>query len=393
MRQRKNFPFSRQANLLENPRQRAVLTTAMVLLISLAAISALLLLFGKNPFQALAAFLKGCGLLPKPSYAAGKGMLTDFVSFLDVLAPMLLASLAMVVAFKAGLFNIGVSGQMLLAGFIATIFVGYSGLEAYLAKPLVVLLGAAVGGLLGALVGWLRHRFNIHEVVSTIMFNYIISYVTGFFLNTWYVDTVTRSSRVISAAARLSLPGVTAFGYTLSLPLGLPVAVAAVILVRFLLERTVSGFEIRMVGLNGKCSRYAGVNVGGSVVTAMGVSGALAGLAGVTYYLGYYNTIIPKELPSMGYDSIAVALLGNTSPVGCVFASLLIIIFQKGNVYMSSQMHVSREIASVMTGMLLLFCACGNYLWERFGGWYARGARREGAAPELSREADGRGEG
>ena len=98
---------------------------------------------------------------------------------------------------------------------------------------------------------------------------------------------------------------------------------------------------------------------------AMLISGALAGLAGVTYYLGYYNTIVPKALASMGYDAIAVSLLGNLSPVAAIFASALVTIFQKGSVYMSSIVGVPKEIASVITGILLLFSACGTYIRYR----------------------------
>jgi general nucleoside transport system permease protein len=334
--------------------------------LSLVAIFAFLVILGRNPLEAMGAFLRGCGFLPKASYAEGKSMLTDFMAFLDVLAPMMLASLSVIIALKAGLFNIGVSGQMLTSAFVATVFIGYSGLDAYLAKPLVILCGIIVGGLVGALVGYLKYAFNIHEVVSTILFNYIASYVTGFLINTYYADTITRSSTVVSEASRLTIMDAPFLGYRVELPIGILIAFAAVFLVRFFLDRTVVGFETRAVGMNRRCAQYAGIDVGRKMVLAMALSGALAGLAGVACYLGYYNTIIPKELSAMGYDSIAVALLGNASPTGSIFASILITIFQKGNVYMSSRLGLAREIASVITGILLLFSACNAYTWEAF---------------------------
>ena len=137
---------------------------------------------------------------------------------------------------------------------------------------------------------------------------------------------------------------------------------AAVFAVRFLLDRTVKGFELKAVGQNRSCAQYAGVRVGRNIVTAMLLSGMCAGMAGVTYYLGYFNAIVPKELVSLGYDSIAVALLGNINPVGSIFSSFLITIFQKGSVYMSSTVGVPKEIANVVTGILLLFSACGTYI-------------------------------
>ena len=347
---------------LDDPKRSRIAVPVIAILLSLLAVILFMLLLGKNPFTAIKSFLQGCGFLPKATYANGKSMFTDFLSFLDALAPMLLAALGIIVAMKAGLFNIGVAGQMLAAGFLATAIVGYSGLSAVIAKPLVILIGMAAGALLGALVGYLKYRFNIHEVVSTIMFNYIISYVTSFFINTYYADMITRSSKVCSPAARLTITGVQAGDLKLSIPLGIVLAIIAVFVVRFLLDRTVLGYEMKTVGLNPKCARYCGIRVGRRMVTAMAISGLLAGLAGVTYYLGYYNTIIPKELADMGYDCIAVSLLGNLSPVGSIFGAALVTIFQKGSVYMSSTMSVPKEIASVVIGLMLLFSACGSYI-------------------------------
>jgi simple sugar transport system permease protein len=130
------------------------------------------------------------------------------------------------------------------------------------------------------------------------------------------------------------------------------------------LDRTSFGFELKAVGLNRDAAMYAGIREGRSIVWAMLISGALAGLAGVSYYLGYYNQILPKELASLGYDAIAVSLLGNLSPVGAIFASVLLTIFQKGSVYMSSTVKAPQEIALVITGILLLFSACAA--WVRY---------------------------
>ena len=106
---------------------------------------------------------------------------------------------------RTGLFNIGVSGQMLAAGFLATILVGYSGLNAFLAKPLVLLIGVAAGAVVGGLIGLLKYKFNINEVVSSIMLNYIIQYVCSFCINTFYVDPVSRQSKAVAQSARLTL--------------------------------------------------------------------------------------------------------------------------------------------------------------------------------------------
>jgi simple sugar transport system permease protein len=284
------------------------------------------------------------------------------MSFLGILAPMLLASLGVSIAMRAGLFNIGTAGQMLAAGFAATALIGYSGLDAWIAKPLVILIGMAVGGSIGAAIGYLKYRFNIHEVVASIMFNYIISYISGFFINGYYADPISRSSRVISAASRLTIVNITTGTTRLTFPIGIVIAFAAVFLVRFMLDRTTVGFEIKAVGLNRKCAQDAGIRVGYIMILSMFFSGICAGLAGVSFYLGFYNTMIPRELAGLGYDAIAASLLGNISPLGCIFSSGLITVFQRGSIYMSSIVGVPREIASVITGILLLFSACGVYM-------------------------------
>ena len=344
-------------------RQSALWASALAIVLTLVTASVLLLIMGKNPLVAFQGFLQGCGFLPKANYGGGSGMLSDLFDFLNYLAPLLLASLAFIAGFKTGLFNIGISGQMLLSGFLATAFIGYNkGLSAAAAKPLVILIGLTAGALLGALIGFLKYRFNIHEVVSTIMINYIISYLTGFFINNNYVDMMTRTSRVCSAAARLTWTNVKIGGVNCKVPLGIVIAVLIAFVVQFLFAKTSFGFELKAVGMNSKCAKYFGVGVGKSIVLSMAISGALAGLAGVCYYLGYTNTIIPKTLAGMGYDSISVALLGNSSPVGAILAALIVAVFQQGANYMSSRVGVAKEIASLITGIMLLYASCGIYM-------------------------------
>ncbi|MCF0146100.1 MAG: ABC transporter permease [Eubacterium sp.] len=331
------------------------------IILAIIVSSIILLVLGKNPFTALYSFLAGNGFLPKESYGGNAGMLSDFFQFLNVMAPMLLAALAFIFAYRCRIFNIGIAGQMLLSGFMATVLIGYSKLGAGLAKPLVVVVGIITGGLVGALIGFLKYRFNIHEVVSTIMINYIISYATGFLINAKYVDVVSRAAKICSPESRLTLMKIPIAGQNCNIPIGILIAIAAAILVSFIFRRTVFGFELHAVGSNANCARYSGINVGKQVVSSMMISGMLAGLAGVVYYLGYTNQIIPKTLAGMGYDSIATGLLGNSNPIGVIFSSVLITIFQNGNTYMSSVLGIDKEIASVIIGILLLFSACGGF--------------------------------
>ncbi|MBD5486349.1 MAG: ABC transporter permease [Lachnospiraceae bacterium] len=342
-----------------------VFTIVLSLIFGLIVIA----LLGSNPFKAYYNLLQGSGLAPKASYAGHKGMITDFTSFLNALTPMLFAALAVLIALKAGLFNIGVSGQMLAAGFTATILIGYSDLPAVVAKPLTVVIGFAVGALTGALVGWLKHRFNINEVVSTIMFNYIFQYVVSFLINTFYVDPVSRQSKNVGVAGRLTLVDVVIGDYKMDIPLGILLAAVGIAVTAFLLNKTILGFEIKAVGSSIRAAEYAGIQVGRTRVLAMMLSGGFAGLAGVTYYMGYFASIQPKVLVSTGYDAIAVALLGNSSPIGIIFSSFLITVISKGSTYMNSASGVQAEIASAITGIILLFSACGAYVKYKVNRW------------------------
>ncbi len=348
--------------LLGNESRQAYTIPIFSVVLSLLTGAILLGLLGKNPGVAYYSLMQGAGILPKAAYAAHKGMLTDLFSLLNAWAPMMFASLAVAVALRTGLFNIGVSGQMLSAGFVATILVGYSSLTSTLAIPAVILVGCAAGALVGGLIGFLKYRFNINEVVSSIMINFIVQYVTSFFINTRFVDPLSRQSVAINAAARLTLTDVMIGGIRIDIPLGIALAIVAAVCIRFLLDKTVTGFELKTVGASRTAAEYAGIHVGKNMVLAMLISGGLAGLAGVTYYLGYLSSIQPRVLPGIGFDAIAVAILGNSNPIGIIFSSFLITVIGKGSAYMSSTTGTESEIASVITSLILLFSACGMYI-------------------------------
>ncbi len=369
MKNKNNFLHKLVLQTIGHEKRQHYMIPVFTILLSLLFGILVIALLGKNPLQAYYNLLQGSGLAPKASYAGHKGMITDFTSFLNALTPMLFAALAVLIALKAGLFNIGVSGQMLAAGFTATILVGYSDLPAVIAKPLVILIGFVIGALAGALVGYLKHRFNINEVVSTIMFNYIFQNVVSFLINTFYVDPVSRQSKNVGQAGRLTLVDVVIGDYKMDIPLGILVAVIGIAVTAFVMNRTTLGFEIKAVGSSIRAAEYAGIQVGRTRVLAMMLSGGFAGLAGVTYYLGYFASIQPKVLVSTGYDAIAVALLGNSSPIGIIFSSFLITVISKGSTYMSSTSGVQAEIASAITGIILLFSACGAYVRYKVNRW------------------------
>lgn len=366
MKQKQKNPITRAfLALMGNEKRQNITIPLFAVLLSLIAGALLILALGKNPFVAYRSLLQGCGILPKTNYAGGKSMFTDFMSFLDIWTPMIFAALAVAVAYKAGLFNIGVSGQMLLGGFITSISIGYSDLPAVLAKPLVLMVCVVIGAMAGGIIGWLKYRFNINEVVSSIMLNYIFQYIISFFILTFFVNPVTRQSQPVGENARLTLQNTQLGSVKTVLPIGFVIAVCVAIVMHYLLNRTRMGFEIKTVGASKGAAVYAGMNANKNIMLAMCLSGALAGLAGATYYLGYLGSIQPKALPSTGFDAIAVCLLGNSNPLGILASSFLITIITKGGTYMNSSIGVPQEVSSLITGLMLLFSACGAYIRVR----------------------------
>lgn len=345
--------------MLGDEQRQSITIPLLSIASSLLVGGVLILLMGKNPLLAGYSLLQGAGLLPKLTYAGGRGMLSDLMNLVDALTPMIFAALAVAVALKAGLFNIGVSGQMLLAGFTATALVGYAeSISPFLAKPMVLIIGICAGASVGLVIGFLKQRFNINEVVSSIMLNYILMYTISFFINTRYIDPVSRQSRYIADAARLTITNVRLGDVRMVFPMSVFLAVAMAFAIRFLFDRTRIGYEIKAVGSNRTAATYAGIRVERNIMMAMALSGALAGLAGVSYYLGFYASIAPRVLSPMGFDAIAVSLLANSNPIGILFSSLLITTINTGSAYMSSSAGIQQEVASVLTAIILLFSAC-----------------------------------
>jgi len=348
--------------ILGNEKAQPYTVPIYAVICSLIASSLLLWAIGKDPILTFVSFLRGSGILSKPNYLNGINNFTDLSKMLSNMTPMVFAALGVCVAFKTGLFNIGVSGQMLLSGFIATVAVGYSDLPAAAAIPLILLIGIAVGGFVGMLIGLLKAHFNINEVVTSIMFNYIISYTVAYFINTKYLDMINRVSLKIKPQTSLVLQDIKIAGISIWIPTCLVLAIICAFLLRFFLNKTKTGLELRAVGQNKKAARYFGISTKYATVLSMTISGAFGGLAGVTLYLGYNQFIVPKDLSSMGFDAIAVSLLGNSNPIGCVVASLFVTIISFGTTYATTTIGVKREIAQLITGLILLFAACGTFI-------------------------------
>ena len=278
-----------------------------------------------------------------------------FTESLATVTPYILAGLAVAVGFKCGLFNIGAEGQFGI-GALCSAFVGYSihGLPWYIHLPLAILAGAAGGALWGAVPGFLKGLTGAHEVVTTIMMNYVSYRLGDWLLNGPMKATGYRPlTPVIENSAMLPrfFPDPLRFNW------GFILALAVAVLVWWILFKTTIGMEIRSVGANPDGARYAGMNIVKNFVIAMTFSGALAGLAGATQVLGIDHWVGQGFSSGYGFDSIAIALLGKSHPLGVVLAALLWGTLRSGATNMQSMAGVPIEIISIIQGLVIVFVA------------------------------------
>ncbi len=305
---------------------------------------------------------------------------------LVISTPYIFAGLAVALAFKCGLFNIGAEGQVAL-GAVATAFVGFSirGLPFPLHMLLALGAGLAAGLVWGAIPGALKAYRGAHEVIITIMMNYIALLLVQYLLGGPLKDRSPSNpglARTPLIAPAAELP-VLFPGTPWAMHWGVVLAVVSAVLVLVLLTRTTWGFEIRTVGANPHAARYAGISVPKNTVLAMGLSGMLAGAAGAVEVAGLTHRHELGFGSGYGFDSIAIALLGRTHPLGVVAAALLFGALRSGATAMQFNTQVSGNIISVVQGLVLLFVAADMIIiWL-----YRLKVRPEGAGLGLARAA------
>jgi len=278
-----------------------------------------------------------------------------FTESLVLSTPYIFAGLSVAVGFRCGLFNIGAEGQFFM-GALAAAFVGYSidGLPAFIHLPLAILAGAAAGAIWGAIPGFLKARFGAHEVVNTIMMNWI-----AFRLSDWLLNGPMKAGgfRPVTPNVAVTAEIPRFFPDPLRFNWGFVLALAMAFVVYWLLFKTTLGFEIRAVGANPDAAKYAGMSVVRNFVLVMTISGALAGLAGTVQVLGVDHWVGQGFSAGYGFDSIALALLGKSHPFGVVLSALLFGILRGGATSMQSIARIPIHIVSVIQGMVIIFVA------------------------------------
>jgi simple sugar transport system permease protein len=278
-----------------------------------------------------------------------------FTESLVAATPYILSGLAVALGFRCGLFNIGAEGQFGI-GALAAAYVGFSltNLPRLVHLPLAILAGALGGAAWAAIPGYLKAKTGAHEVVNTMMMNYI-----AFRLSDWLLTgpmqapgfrPVTPSIEPTAALPRL-------FPAPLRFNAGFFLALAVAVVVYWFLFKTTLGFEIRTVGANPHAARYAGMSVTRNFILAMLLSGALAGLAGTSQVLGVDYWVGQGFTAGYGFDAIALALLGKSHPFGVVLSALLFGVLRGGATRMQSLAGIPVDIISILQGLVIIFIA------------------------------------
>ncbi len=331
--------------------RKEALLLVLTILAGLAAGAVLMLLTGNDPAA-------GYGFL----FRGGLMSLERAGNTLATAVPLIFTGLSVAVAFQTGLFNIGAAGQMLIGGFCAVAV----GLTADIPRPLLLAAMAAAaavsGGVWAAAAGWFKARFNVHEVVSTIMLNWIAYWLVYYLVPVYFKGPFATESRNIPAAASLRTGWLSGLFDGSYINLGIFLAIAAVLLCAFLLQRTTLGFALKAVGFNRYAAEYAGIDAGRSIVASMAISGALAGLGGMTLYCGYATSLQIGVLPSQGIDGIAVALLASNSPWGVLAAALFFGVLYSGKGFMNAMTSIPPEIADTIIATIIYFAATSALL-------------------------------
>lgn len=337
---------------------RDFVTALVAVVLGLLAGAVLMALIGRNPISGYVYLFRG-----------GVMSIERVGNTLATATPLILTGLSVAFAFRTGLFNIGAAGQMLMGGLCATAV----GLTLVLPKPLLltVMVAAAIlgGAVWGLVPGLLKAKFNVHEVVATIMMNWIaywtVYYVVPAYFKGAYLET---ESRKIPDAASLKVEWLTDLFNGSYINLGLFLAVISVIVIAFIIDRTTFGYELKAVGFNRHAAEYAGIKADRSIIMSMMIAGALSGLAGATFYVGYASNIQIGVLPTQGFDGIAVSLLGGNSPWGVFGAALFFGLLHSGKGFMNAMTRIPPEIADTIIATIIYFSATSVLIernWER----------------------------
>lgn len=355
--------MERTVKILKKP----ITSTVIAILFGFIVGAIILALAGYNPVNALGALFSG--IFSKPKYIA---------NVIIKSTPIILTGLSVAFAFKTGLFNIGAEGQYIMATVISTIVGMKLNLPAPIQIPVVVLSGVIMGAIWGGIVGFLKAKFGIHEVITSIMLNWIALYFQNYIAgngSVFHQPNSTGTFPVNPSSYTMVLPnwkfsdaGIAFLRQNpilkevllkTDLNFGILVAILMAIFIWFLLYRTTKGFELRAVGFNRDAAEFSGIRVQRNILQSMLIAGALSGLAGALMITGIsphcISTLSVTE--NYGFNGLSVALIAGSHPIGCIFAGLLFGGLLYGGQSIQSQVGAPSEIINIMIGTIVFFVA------------------------------------
>jgi general nucleoside transport system permease protein len=347
---------------------REILSPLIAVIAAFIVGGIIVLLIGDNPFQTFA-------LLIGNSF----GSLNDIGYTLFIATPLIFTGLAVAVAFRCGLLNIGAEGQLYVAAFatawvgikfggtVVTVFgdkVDYSwaSLPAIILVPLCILTAIVAGGIWGAIPGILKAKFGSHEVINTIMLNFIGIALVSYFTQYYYKQAGDPIMQTVPIGEAAHIPRISQFipGMPEFVPLSVAflIAILMCVLVYIFLWKTKWGYELRAVGENPMAAEYGGISPQKQIVIAMTISGALAGMVAIGEVLGYRYRYYDGFSDGWGFWGIAVALLGRNHPLGIVIAALFFAVLKRGDIFVDGfTRYVSKDLVEVLLAIIILFVA------------------------------------
>ena len=355
------------AKILKKPITSALIAIVCGFLVAAVVLAAA----GYNPWQAFGALFSG--MFARPKYIS---------NVLIKAAPIILTGLSVAFAYKTSLFNIGAEGQYIVSAIVVTLLGVRLNLPAPLLIPVLLAAGMLAGGIWGGLVGLLKAKYGIHEVITSIMLNWIAFYLSNYIVNlpafhqpdstgtypireSGYIMLLPNWKRSPQGMAALSrIPWLREVMMRTDFNFGILIAILMAVLVGFVLYRTAKGFELRAVGFNRDAAQFAGIDVGRSLLESMLISGALSGLAGCVAIMGAapHNISTLAAFENNGFNGLSVAFIAGGSPVGCIFAGLLFGGFLYGGQTVQADVGAPSEIINIMMGTIVFFMALSKLI-------------------------------
>lgn len=312
---------------------------ALVVAFVLAAV--IIAVSGEDPWQSFQAMFMGAF-----------GDLTAFGETIVKATPLAISGLAVALGLRAGLFNVGVEGQLLVGAVVAA-WCGYAlSAPAFLHIPLCLTAGFVAGALWGLLPGLLKAKRGVHEVITTIMMNYVALYLTHYMVLNPMKDAHTMSPQTPTTHPTAQLPQIAGIS---CIHAGVLVGVLLAVVFAVFISRTVVGYEMRVVGLSPNAARSAGISVSKILVLAMLLSGGFAGIGGAVEVMGVHHKFYDQFSPGYGFDSIAVAFLGGATAVGTGLAAILFGALRNGAVTMQLVTDTPKEIVTIIQAIVIAF--------------------------------------